>query len=529
MEQEIIFLSENIKITKEPDGFYIESFKNGMSVEQFNKLMGEHPEIRITSFIAIKNALLFAPRPPVKFGEVKQRITIEISSDELRAYIVLCVMEIEFTGDRKVSLIKEIIAKLNEAGVVFGIKQEVLLNQLCNNKQILIAEGVTPENGEDSVVKMYEWKEAKPEVKEDGNVDHYELNLINRVNVGDWLGERLDPTSGSEGKSVRGNTIRPMAGKKYPLLYDKNTVKEVYESGATTLYSLKSGAVHYSGGKISVSDHLEITGNVDFKTGNIDFDGYLTVKGSIEDNFSVVSNKDVEILGVYGVGSVREITSREGSVFIKGGIAGKNKAVVKSKKDIYTKYVSDATIICDGSVHIGFYCLNSNITAKEVILDSPKGQIIGGNIQAEIKVVSSIIGSASEKRTAISVKGFDRKLMKEQLENVMAKTEELKSALTRAKQELSIFTNTSTLTKEQEAKYENVKDRFLEIKDQLKELEDEKRILVNYLKTHGEGEIVILKKAYPGTVLEMKRITKDINRVVMSTSFYLQDNDIKEL
>jgi uncharacterized protein len=529
MEQDIIFSSEHIAITKRFDGFYIESFKNGMSIEQFNKLMGSHPEIRIISFIAIKNALLFAPKPSVKFGDVKDRITVDIASDELKAYITLSVMEVEFTGERKINLIKEIAGKLNEKGVIFGIKNEVFLNQLCNNKQILVAEGVLPENGVDSLIKMYELKETKPEIKEDGNVDHYELNLINRVAAGDWLGERLDPTSGVEGKSVKGNIIQPMSGKKYPLLYDKSSIKEVHDNGITTLYSLKTGAVNYEGDKISVSNHLEITGNVDFKTGNVDFDGFLTIKGSIEDNFTVTAEKDVEILGDYGVGSVREIISRGGSVFIKGGIAGKNRAIIRSKKDIYTKFIADASIICDGAVHIGFYCLNSHIVAKEVILDSPKGQIIGGSINAEIKVVSSIIGSASEKRTSINVKGFDRKALRDRLEKVITKVEEAKSDLVKAKQEVSIYSNTLELTREQHSIFEDIKDRFFEIRDTLKEYEDEKKTLINYLRTHGEGEISILKKAYPGTVLEIKKIIKEINKVIISTGFYIQDGVIKEV
>ncbi len=530
MEQDIIYSSEHVMITRRTDGYYIESFKTGMSVEQFNKVISQYNEMKITSFMAIKSAIMFAPKPPVKFAEAKQRVSIEISSDELKAYVTLAVMEEEFTGDKKVVLIREILKKLGESGVVFGVKQDTLLNQLCNGKQILIAEGTQPENGRDAIIKMYELNEAKPEVKEDGNVDHYELNLINRVKADDWLGEKLDPTPGFPGKSVKGNPIAPMPGKNYPMLYDKNTVKETYESGRTVLTAIRDGAVFYEGDRIGVSNHLEITQNVDFKTGNIDFDGFLTVKGSIEDNFSVVADKDVEVLGDYGVGSVREIISREGSVFIKGGIAGKNKAVIRSKKDIYTKYVSDATIICDGSVHIGFYCLNSNITAKEVILDSTKGQIIGGSIQADIKVVSSIIGSASEKRTVVSVKGFDRNSLKDRLEKITVRIEDFKSDIARIKQEISIYSSaTAQLTREQMIIYENIKNRFFDLKNDLKLFEDERKCLINYLRTHGEGEICILKKAYPNTLVEIKKVYKEISKVTLSTSFYIQDGELKEL
>lgn len=529
MQPNVVFSSEYIVITRKGQDFFIESMRKGMSVEQFLRLITDHPEIRITNIMAIRNALINAPKLPEKFGEVKDRVIIDIANDELKAYLTLCVEDEELTGSKKADLLKEIMRRLNENGVVFGIKNATLLGNLTNSKQILIAEGIAPTNGEDSVVQMYELKEAKPEVKEDGNVDHYELNLINRVKVGDWLGERKDPTEGTLGKSVRGSTILPMKGKLYPLFYDRKTVREVNENGVTKLYALINGAVHYDGDRIGVSNHLEITQNVDFKTGNIEFDGYLTVKGSVEDSFSVSAVKDVEILGDYGLGSVKEIVSRDGSVYIKGGIAGKNKAVIKSKKNIYTKFVADTTIICEGSVHIGFYCLNSNIKAKEVILDSPKGQIIGGNIQADIKVVSSVIGSPAEKRTYISVAGFDRNALKMRYDQIATRIEELKADLVKVKQEVSVYSSAIDLSREQMMEYERVKDRFFDVRDSLKRMEDERKTLGGYLKTHGEGEVVVLKKIFPNSVLEIKRIVKEISRPVLSTSFYVQDGQMREL
>lgn len=529
MRQDVVLFNDYIEITREHNDYYIRSFKPGFKVEEFNKIIAEHPEIKITSFLAIKNAIIFAPKPRIKFGEVKQRISVEISSDELKAYIRLNIDRSEIESDNKVNLLKEIIQSLKDSGVVYGIKYESLLNSLCNDKPILAAEGIPPEDGRDSIIKMYKLKEAKPEIREDGKVDHYELNLINMVDVGDWLGERIDATPGIPGKSVKGTIIKANPGKNYPLQYDLRSVREEYDNGVTTLYSLKRGAVNYEGERISVSDHLEITGNVDFKTGNIDFDGYITVKGSVEDNFSVIASKDIEILGDYGVGSIREIISRDGNIYIKGGIAGKNKAFVRSKKDLYTKYVSDASIICDGSVHIGFYCINSNITAREVILDSPKGQIIGGTINAELKVVSSIMGSSSEKRTIIKVDGFDRNSLKERLEKLICDIERLKNEMIKVKQELSTYTEFSKLNLELKSSYLSAQERFLKISSEIKDCENERKIIINALRTKGEGEVTILKKAYPGVALEIKRVIKDINNLTLATSFFYQDGNIVQL
>lgn len=529
MLEKVIFESEYARITRKQDGFYIETLRKGMTLDQFNRLMLNHPEINITNIMAIRNSIFNAPRPAEKFGVAKDRIVIEFSEDELRAYLTLCVEEEELTGPGKADLFKEIMKKLNEYGITFGIKNSVLLGSLQNGRQILVAEGVAPVNGQDSIIRMYELKEVKPEVKEDGNVDHYELNLINRVHAGDWLGERIDAKEGSPGKTVRGATIMPVKGKNDPLFYDRATVREVREAGKSVLYALINGAVHFEGDRISVSNHLEIASNVDFKTGNIEFDGFLTIKGSIEDNFSVTARKDIEILGDFGLGSVKDIVSTQGSIYIKGGIAGKNKAVVRCKKDMYTKFVSDTTIICDGSVHIGFYCLNSTIKAKEVILDSPKGQIIGGSIQADIRVVASTIGSASEKRTYITVTGFDRNAMKAELDRTSSEIETLRGELAKAKQEVAVYSSTSGLTREQLNTYEKIRERFFQTRDLLKEKEEEKKALTSYLRTHGEGEVAVLKRIYPNSVLEIKHIIKEIYTPVVSTSFYIQEGQIREL
>jgi len=529
MKENTIYSSEYIAIIEKDNGYYIRSFKKGMSLDQFNKLIADHPEIRITSIMNVRNVLVNAPKPPEKFAEARERITVEMSEDELKAYITLYVNDVELNGPRRADLLKEIMQKLKGCGITFGIKNDVLLSGLSNNKKILIAEGIAPVNGADSVIRLYELKEAKPEAKEDGNVDHYELNLINRVSQGDWLGERTAPTRGTEGKTVKGSVLLPVEGKELPLYYDKNTIREETRDGLTTLYARINGAVHYEGGRIGVSNHLEIQGNVDFKTGNINFDGFLTVKGTVEDGFSVSASKDIEILSDYGVGGVKDITSSDGSIYIKGGIAGNNKATIYSRRNIYTKFVSDTKIVCDGSVHIGFYCLNSNIKAKEVILDSSRGQIIGGNIDAEIRVVASIIGSPGEKRTCISVRGFERQAMKQKLDAIIAESEKLKLDLARAKAEVSLYGSEKGLSRQQIIAYENITEQYFSIRERLKQVEEERKALSGYLRTHGEGEIAILKKVYPNTQLILKNMVREFTKPVMSTSYCIIDGEIKEI
>ncbi len=518
-----------VRVTKKIDGVYLETYKRGYSIQDFNVIIEKNPEIRITSFIAIRNALLNAPHPPVKFGVVDERIVIELTDNDMKAYVTLYLDEAELAANNRGELVKEILLKLRERGVIFGMKKEALLSDLRAKEPILIAEGIPPVNGQDSIITMFDLNEPKPEIKEDGKADYYELNLINKVNEGDWLGERTDPTEGTPGKSVKGETVHQLKGKRFPLFYDSNTVREVYDNGVTRLYSKINGAVHYNGDKISVSNYLEISDNIDFNTGNIDFDGFLTVKGSIADNFSVAAKDDIEILGEFGIGSVKEVVSRGGNILIKGGIAGRNKAVVRSTKDIYTKYISDATVICSGIVYVGYYCLNSNISAKQVVVESGKGKIIGGIIEAEQKVEAAYIGNGHEKRTQIRILGFDRSKMKEELDKLQESMVKARVSLSKAKQLFAVYTNSIENGSKQYKEYETVRERYFSLKDEVKRFENQIRTMQKYFRVKGEGEVNVLKRIYPNTMLQIKNEIKEIRKEYIASCFYIQDLVIKEM
>ncbi len=524
-----IIKNDYLRIMKNPDGIYLETYKRGYLIQDFNVIITQNPEIRITSFIAIRNALLNAPHPPIKFGLIDQRIVIEVTDNDMRAYVTLYVDESELSEEKRAPLVREIIAKLRERGVIFGVKAEALMGRLENKVPVLVAEGIPPVNGKDSEIRLFELKEPKPDIKEDGKVDHYELNLINKVKQGDWLGERTDPTEGTPGRSVRGEVVHQLKGRRFPLFYDSNTVYEVYNNGISTLYAKLTGAVHYNGDKISVSNYLEISSDIDFNTGNIDFDGFLTVKGAIADNFSVAARDDIEILGEFGIGSVKEIVSRSGNILIKGGIAGKNKAVIKSTKDIYTKFISDATVISEGIVHVGFYCLNSNITAKQVIVESGRGKIIGGVINAEQKVEAAYLGNESEKRTQIIVKGFNRSKMKKDLDDLQESLAKAKIALAKAKQVFALFTEAIDSSSKQYPSYEKARDNYFNCKDEVKRIENEFKTLQKYFRVKGEGEINIIKRAFPNTMIQIKNEIKELNRASIASCFFMQDNSMREL
>ncbi|MCX7921600.1 MAG: FapA family protein [Clostridia bacterium] len=527
MDNSTIFSNEYLRFISYHDGVYIETYKNGFPFEQMNSILSAHPEIEITSFNVLKNSLNNAPRPPEKIGRLKERIIIQTLDRDLKATIVYNLPKEELSAANREKLVIETMAKLKEKGIVFGIKKDFFAGEICSGVSYVIAEGAMPINGKDSVIKMYQIQEAKPEVEEDGTVNFYEIKLINRVKEGDWLGERIDATLGTPGQSVKGQPIKAGDGKTIALLYDRNTVVETPESQKTVLYSKINGAVSYVDGKVTVSNHLEIEGDVDFRTGNIDFDGYLTINGTVIDGFQVTATNDIEINGNMGISNVKGITSKNGSIFIKGGISSKGKVEIKAAKNLYTKFVDNATIKCGEAVYISSHCINSSIEAKEVIIDSSKGSIVGGNIKAQIKVVAPVIGSELEKKTVIEVAGFDRAALTAELADIIEKINYSKAEQQRVKSIMLRLEARDKLNPIQQKEYNNNFQRLLALREEVKELEVKKKNISHYLLTKGEGEVCATKKIYPNCVIVIKKNRIEITSLTLATSIYWHEEEIK--
>lgn len=529
MGKKTFFVCEFLSLAIDADGVYIETFKKGFPIGQLNDVLSRHPEINITHFAKLSNAIINAPQPPQKIGALKERIVINITDDALKAYVTynLPVEELEMKNRDK--LIKETMEQLSKHGIVFGIFNDLFFSEILSGKPYLIAEGIPAVDGSDSIIRTYEIKEPKPLVSKDGKVNFYELQLINKVKAGEWLGERIEATLGIPGKTVTGDVIKPAKGKNYPLSYDNNTVVEIYEGQKTTLYSRINGAVIYADGKIAVSDYLQIDGDVDFKTGNIKFDGFVTINGTVADGFYVEATKDIEINSPYGIGNVKGILSTNGSIYIKGGISSRDKAEIKASKNIFTKFVDNAVLSCGGSMHIGYYCKNSIINANDIVIDSPNGHIIGGNVSAEVRVLAPVIGSEIERRTIIEVRGFNRALLTKQLDEIINRINYLKCEQQMLKQKLSTYHGHSQVDDLNLKEYNMIFEKIFEIKDEINHLEEKRKLLASNLKAKGEGEICISKKAYPNCCLRIMGNTIELASQTLATTYFIQNGEIKQI
>jgi len=319
---------------------------------------------------------------------------------------------------------------LKKAKVCFGVDDD-LLNALPQAPgryfhTFQCARGTPAVNGEDGRVVDYFPRivERKLTVDENNRVDYASLNVIHNVKEGEVICELVPPTEGEAGRSVQDEPIPAKDGKKVALPKGRRT--EISEDGLT-LTAAADGHVEFSGRAFQVKPLLDIPGNVDYSTGNINFLGDVCVHGDICSGFTV------RAIGNITVGGVVEACTLEagGDVVVSGGVQGDNQGVIRAQRGIFAKFIENTCVyakesICsDCLINCDVYCDGT------VEVRSGRMTVIGGMLRAAQEVSAGIIGSRAECRTEIFVGGqpcgeFERHILLQEiaeLEQDLEKTE----------------------------------------------------------------------------------------------------------
>lgn len=495
-----------------------------MELKNFNDLLNTMPRLTVSNFTALRDALIKANCEEVFIGAYKPEVEIELSKDEMNAFVKINMQQEDYLAqqDQVVTLIVE---ALQNEKITVGILTELLTKPLEVQKKILIAQGILPIQGIDAKLRYFQLSEKKPELKTDGGVDHFDIHLIDPVEKGDWLGEKTPSTAGVAGRTIKGEEIPAKPGKDLQLKYDAETVQLFQmDNGNSVLRANITGAVTISNQTIRVDEHLIIAGNVDYSTGNIDFDGFVTVKGTVEDCFTVVGTKDVAILGEMGVGAVTLIKSREGSVLIRGGMNGKGMGQITAAKHVYLKFCSEGQIDAGGMVQIGVYAYDAIINAAKIELMKRSGKVVGGKMTAKHQIVSGSIGNQYERETNIQVIGFDRLQMKTELDNLQAYNGSVIERASKLKRQLDMFQlNFARLDQKAVNTFHMMQKEFDKIVAEIGNIKETILHMEEVLRIRGDGEIKIMDQIFPKSSLEIKNHKKRVNDV-LTGSFYVKDN-----
>ncbi len=350
--------------------------------------MSSHIEKRITTSTRIKERVV-----------KDESIIIETTADHMQATIKF----VEPLGGGKLLTIDDIKFKLQEHGIKFGILEKtipLLIDEKQYNEKLVVAKGEPAVHGTDGTIRFHvdvSGKAVSPKVLDSGKVDFRELGLIKMANKNETLVSATPPTEGVHGMDVFGRPIEAKAGKPAPPLpVGKNVF--ISDDGLTAKAAC-DGQILYVAKKISISPILEIKGNVDNSTGNIDFNGAVVIKGTVLSGFVVKAVGNIE---VYGVVEGAKLKS-EGHIFLYNGIQGSERAVIEALGNVTAKFIESSNISADGDI-VADSIMHSNIRCGGTLeVDGKKGLLVGGSIIVSRGIKAKNVGSTMATPTEIQV------------------------------------------------------------------------------------------------------------------------------
>jgi uncharacterized protein len=519
-----IYSDDKIHIEEEKGSVFLSVNQNGCTMKEIEKIIMQFPRLTVTKFKDLKEALDRAENKRIQIGGWKTLISLFVTPNKMSAVIRLNCTEEDLFQNQEI-YISKILEVLYQNGVTSGILTSIIHEKLVVQKDILVASGVAPINGENAKLKYYQFADRKPTIKSDGKADYYDMNFIDEVKKGDWLGEKIPPTDGTPGLTITGEVVPPKKGKNINLLYDRKTVGEYEEDGKVVIRALLDGVVEFIGCKITVGEHLIIDGDVGVATGNINFQGSVTIRGIVFDGYCVEATQDIAIQGEMGISGVDKIISHFGDVFIKGGAFGKGESLIKAGKNIYVKHANECLMEAGESIHIGVYSIGSSLKGKNIFTHPTKGKIIGGLIEAKGRVIAGTVGNQFERKTIIHVEGINRAKIKNEIEEIVKNYEEQIVMVEKIKSQIaSMDHHIGQMNDQQLEQMKDLKDIFDQYLLAIAILDERKKSLENLLETKGDGQVSIVQVAFPETSVQIKHLKTRLDSSVKGTFYSLQNH-----
>jgi len=286
----------------------------------------------------------------------------------------------------------------------------ILLHETDKEQEhrLVVAIGQEPQHGEDGRLEL-NTKLVGPidsDIDESGcnsadavlvhadDVDHYDRSAFILVEAGESLGTLHDPVSGVDGRSVKGETIAAKQGKALVLNMDESVV--VKSCGA--IEAAMSGVVVVEGKKIRVLQKLDVHGNVDFHTGNIDFPGDVVINKGVKDCFIVQASRDIVIRGLVEAASIYAGRDLE----LLGGGACREKGELSADRDIKARYLNECDLRAGRNLIVDKEIINAHVAVGADLM-APNCTIIGGSTYVTGACEIAEIGSERNIPTEITL------------------------------------------------------------------------------------------------------------------------------
>lgn len=440
---------------------------------------------------------------------------IKVAKNRLKAELVLKQGE-------EVSAISvdDLAGLMAEQKITYGIKSEVL-EQIAQGPEsiafpIVVAEGRAPDNGKDGYLRN--------EIVEnhETGADKFNFRIVMKipsVKKGQLLASVIPATSGAPGKDIAGKPIAPKPGRPQQVRPGKNVILE-----EGRFYATSDGQVCITQKSVSVNPVFEVKGDLDLRTGNIDFVGNIIIHGNVPSGYELKAGGDIRIHGMVEAANLQA----EGNIIVDGGIAGAMRGMVIAGGNVQANYLNQASVKTSHDIYIKTSILHSRVHAGGNV-DCKGAKIIGGMTTAGRNIYASDIGNELFTKTELAV-GWDAGLEKVEqetfdafhaVEGNIAKLSAIESKLSELEKQAG------KLTVEQQQMLENQRATRLDLERKANELQDQLKLIQIEKQERQNSYLLVSGQVYPNVKVYFGKYAYMTNQTFRNVVFRLDHNEVR--
>ncbi len=450
-------------------------------------------------------------------------MTVSLSNDKLHAFAKFYPPA---DGGHDMT-VDDIVQRLSSFKVRFGfdmveIKRHTMEKDYCI--ELTLAKAQMPREGKPAKI-IYNFNTSssrRPKINEDGSVDFHNLDNINHIHKGDLLATLEPADDGDNGTDILGGILKPQKVLHKVLKYGQ---KIVANDDGTQIFSEVDGHVTLVEDRVFVSDSMEIPADVGPSTGDLEYDGNITIKGNVVSGYTIKSHGDVIVEGVVEGAKIYA----DGQIILKRGIQGGSKGFLQAGGNIVTKFIESAEVISGGYVQTESI-MHSKVSARgDVTVGGKKGFITGGEVHAGNSIVCKLAGNEMETKTTLEV-GSDPEFVAEyrRLEkNIGEWTTEYEKLTTI----LTTYAKKLKSGEKFDAKVvlsiRSLRERFNQLAADIPEAKTKFESMSAEMELNSNGCIKISDTIYPGCKVTISNVSSYIKKPTQHGKFIREGADIR--
>lgn len=232
------------------------------------------------------------------------------------------------------------------------------------------------------------------------SADLRRLYLFDNIIAGQAIARVYRPKVGEAGYTALGEELPASIGEpaKYRLgtgLQLQPCVNEPYD----LIVADSVGYVVFQQNEYHVSEEFRVKGDLDYRTGSLDFLGKVVVVGDVQPGFTIKASK-----GIVVKGSLRQATliCSDGDVEITGSAIGGGDCYVSVAGELRLATAIDLQVVSHGDVMVKKELCGCKIRTQGIV-SAERATIMGGNIATPYGVSASVFGNKAGLRTVIEL------------------------------------------------------------------------------------------------------------------------------